>query len=75
MKPDAADSDDDYKHRELQKISAAGNLLAAFDNEPTHINCYRTVFPQSISVHLDTDHSMREVRLLEGIVSIKDFDH
>lgn len=75
MKPVAAESDDAYKHNELQKISTAGNLLAAFDNEPTHINNYRSVFPDSVSVHLDTDHSMREVRLLDGIISIKDFDH
>ncbi len=75
MKPVASDSDDAYKRNELQKISIAGNLLAAFDNEPTHINNYRSVFPDSLSVHLDTDHSMREVRLLDGIISIKDFDH
>lgn len=75
MKLRASDSDDIYKQDELQKLSAAGGIAAAFDNEPSHINSYRSVFPDSISVHLDTDHSMRDVRLLDGIVSIKDFDH
>ncbi|MFK7997689.1 MAG: hypothetical protein AB8B87_26420 [Granulosicoccus sp.] len=75
MKPRASDSDDLYKQGELQKLSAPGGILAAFDNEPAHINSYRTVFPEAVCVHLDTDHSMREIRVLEGIVSIKDFDH
>ncbi|MFK7857616.1 MAG: HAD family acid phosphatase [Granulosicoccus sp.] len=75
MKPSADDSDDRYKLDELRALSASGSIAAAFDNEPSHINAYRTVFSEAICVHLDTDHSMREVRLLDGIVSIKDFDH
>lgn len=75
MKPSAGDSDDTYKLGELENLSTSGDIAAAFDNEPSHINSYRTVFPDTLCVHLDTDHSMREVRLLEGIVSIKDFDH
>ncbi len=75
MKPNANDSDDTYKRDKLESLSASGNIAAAFDNEPAHINSYRSVFPNTLCVHLDTDHSMREVRLLDGIVSIKDFDH
>ncbi|MBX2883654.1 MAG: hypothetical protein KTR32_27125 [Granulosicoccus sp.] len=75
MKSEAEISDDDYKKNALQKIVQRATVAAAFDNEPTHINSYREVFPDSICVHLDTDHSMRHVRLLPGIVSISDFEH
>lgn len=75
MKPNASDSDDTYKQGELENLSATGDIAAAFDNEPSHINSYRRVFSDTICVHLDTDHSMRKVRLLDGIVSIKDFNH
>ena len=75
MKPDADAPDDDYKHKALQEIKQHSELVAAFDNEPTHINSYRALFPDSICVHLDTDHSMRQVRLLPGVISIRDFEH
>lgn len=75
MKPRLSDSDDLYKQGELHALAASGGIAAAFDNEPSHINSYRAVFPEAICVHLDTDHSMRDVRLLDGIVSIKDFSH
>jgi len=75
MKPSANESDDLYKQAELHKLSVLGEIAAAFDNEPSHINSYRTVFPDTVCVHLDTDHSMREVRLLDGIVSIRNFEH
>ena len=75
MKPEATDSDDDYKHSELKKLLTSGEIAAAFDNEPSHINSYRSIFTNAVCVHLDTDHSMRKVRLLDGIVSIRDFKH
>lgn len=75
MKPKASDSDDKYKQGELEKLSVLGDIAAGFDNEPSHINSYRRVFTKTVCVHLDTDHSMRKVRLLGGIVSIRDFEH
>ena len=73
MKPVASDSDDLFKDSVLRTLSAEGGILAAFDNEPSHINSYRTVFPDAICVHLDTDNSMRDIALIGGIVSIRNF--
>lgn len=73
MKPDKDHSDDLFKAETLQKLAATGPVCAAFDNEPTHINSYRTAFPNAVCVHLLTDHSMRDVKLLANIVSISNF--
>lgn len=74
MKPTFEQSDDDWKVEAYQRLRALGQVAAAFDNEPTHINGYRIAFPDGIMVHLDTDHSGREVELLDGIVSVPSFD-
>jgi len=73
MKPKAEDSDDLFKQKTLEALSQKQSITAAFDNEPMHINSYRRVFTGATCVHLHTDHSMREIKLLEGVVSIKDF--
>jgi len=73
MKPDKVQSDDLFKVDTLQQLESLGPVCAAFDNEPTHINSYRTAFPNAVCVHLLTDHSMREVKLLSGIMSILNF--
>jgi len=73
MKPKAEDSDDVFKQKTLEALAQKESIIAAFDNEPMHINSYRRVFPDACCVHLHTDHSMREVRLLEGVLSIRDF--
>jgi len=73
MKPEQSISDDDYKKTVMARFNNNGGILAAFDNEPYHINAYRSAFPQATCVHLHTDHSMRSIRLLEGIVSIESF--
>jgi hypothetical protein len=73
MKPALEEGDDDFKARAVAEIRALGTVVAAFDNEPTHVNGYRESFPEAMAVHLATDHSGRPVRLLEGVVSIPDF--
>ncbi len=73
MKPQIGESDDVFKVQALQKLDHLGPVYAAFDNEPTHINSYRTAFPDAVCVHLLTDHSMRDVALLGNIVSILSF--
>jgi hypothetical protein len=74
MKPELEMNDDSYKdsaYAQLRRLGPA--VIAAFDNEPTHVNGYRAAFPEALAVHLDTDHSGRPVELLPGIVSVKDF--
>ena len=74
MKRDQDEPDDSYKAHALESLRSGPPVLAAFDNEPTHINSYRTAFSDAICVHLFTDHSMREVKLLDKIYSIYNFD-
>lgn len=73
--------DDEYKNNAMLQIDHGNNggdndgveILAAFDNEPYHINAYRKAYPQATCIHLNTDHSMRPISLLDGIVSINNF--
>ena len=55
------------------RLAATGELAAAFDNEPTHINGYKRAFPSASVVHLDTDHSGRKVDVLDAVPYIVDF--
>ncbi len=73
MKPTLEETDDAYKARTHEELRALGTVTAAFDNEPTHINDYRTSFDGAYLVHMATDHSMRPVRVHESIPSIRDF--
>ena len=65
--------DDEYKREAQARIASLGSVIAAFDNEPTHVNEYRRSFPHATIVHLATDHSGRPVELLDGIVSVPHF--
>lgn len=73
MKPTLEEHDDDFKDRTYQALRKAGAVVAAFDNEPTHINGYRDAFPDADSVHLATDCSLRGIRVRPDIPSIRDF--
>jgi hypothetical protein len=73
MKPTLKESDDDYKRETHEHLKDMGTVLAAFDNEPMHINDYAVKFEKAIPVHLATDHSGREVTLNERCVSIPHF--
>jgi hypothetical protein len=73
MKPTLDEHDDAYKLRTYATLRARGQMVAAFDNEPAHINGYREAFPEAVIVHLATDHSMREIPVAPGIPSIHDF--
>lgn len=73
MKPTLDEHDDAYKLRTYATLASLGTVIAAFDNEPAHINGYLTAFPDAVIVHLATDHSMRDIPLAAGIPSIRDF--
>ncbi|MBL9037270.1 MAG: hypothetical protein JNG84_02025 [Archangium sp.] len=73
MKPTLRESDDAYKRTAHQTLSSMGTVLAAFDNEPTHINDYAIRFEACLPVHLATDHSGRDVKLHDRVVSIPHF--
>lgn len=73
MKPTLEQHDDEWKVVARQHIKGFGELLAAFDNEPTHINSYHEHFPEALCVHLLTDDSARGIAVLPGVISIRDF--
>lgn len=75
MRPDACTSDDEFKREAIANLPTRGAVAAAFDNEPTHINLYRSLLPDATCVHLFTDHSTRHVKLIDGIVSIQHFSN
>jgi len=73
MKPALEEHDDLYKARAYDLLRERGQVVAAFDNEPAHINGYREAFPDALCIHLATDHSMRDIPLADRIPSIRDF--
>jgi hypothetical protein len=73
MKPTARDDDDGYKRTAHALLHSMGRVLAAFDNEPTHVNDYARRFPEALVVHLATDHSGRPVTLEPRVISIPHF--
>jgi hypothetical protein len=73
MKPTFEESDDAFKREAHAALPKMGTVLAAFDNEPTHANDYRTKFPDATIIHLATDHSGRPVEILDGVISVPHF--
>ena len=73
MKPTEREDDDAFKRTAHARLGELGQLIAAFDNEPTHANDYLRRFPEAKVVHLATDHSGRPVTLLDEIVSVPHF--
>ena len=74
MKPQFDMHDDEWKRIARDQIASLGLLVAAFDNEPTHINTYREQFPDALCVHLLTDESARGVAVDVSIPSVFDFE-
>jgi hypothetical protein len=73
LKPNPQLPDDVWKAQACATVATLGSVIAAFDNEPTHINRYRSEWPEALCVHLQTDHSGRHVELLPDIQAIADF--
>jgi hypothetical protein len=73
MKPEAPLDDDQWKSLAGSRVAALGPVVAAFDNEPAHVNGYAMAWPEARCVHLDTDHSPRPIEVLAVVPSIADF--
>jgi hypothetical protein len=73
MKPEFSMHDDDWKRIVRAQLEALGEVVAAFDNEPTHINTYREAFPSAQCVHILTDDSARGIPVIDDIPSVHDF--
>jgi len=72
LKPDAAQADDAWKAEACARVTSLGPVIAAFDNEPAHVNLYAEAWPQALCVHLDTDHSPRPIAVLARVPSVPD---
>ena len=73
LKPTFDVHDDAWKEEAYARLDRLGRVVAAFDNEPTHINGYAARFPGALCVHLATDDSGRPVALAPGVPSIANF--
>lgn len=70
MKPeDPSIGDDAFKRSAHARLASLGRLVAAFDNEPGHVNDFRTTFPEAEVVLVATGHSGR-VSTLEARVCV-----
>ena len=73
MNPHAGLDDDGWKALAREELARLGPVVAAFDNEPAHVNAYADAWPDALCVHLDTDHSGRPVEVLRRVPSVLDF--
>ncbi len=73
LKPRRELLDDDWKLEAARLVDRLGPVVAAFDNEPLHVNAYAELWPEAAVVHLDTDHSERPIEVLARIPSVRDF--
>jgi hypothetical protein len=73
MKPSASQDDDGYKRVAHEVLAGWGQVVAAFDNEPTHINDYAQRFAECVPVHLATDHSGKVNTFDPRVVSVPHF--
>jgi hypothetical protein len=73
MKEDALLGDDAWKALACARVERLGRVVAAFDNEPAHVNLYAERWPDALAVHVDTDHSRRPIEVLARVPSILDF--
>jgi hypothetical protein len=65
--------DDAWKALARGEVDRLGPVVAAFDNEPSHVNAYARAWPDALCVHLDTDDSGRPVEVLQRVPSVRDF--
>ncbi len=55
LKPTFSEPDDTFKKASLEQISALGQVVASFENEPGNLGVMATRWPAAIPVFLDTD--------------------
>jgi hypothetical protein len=71
LKPDdPAVGDEAFKRSAHAHLVEVGRLIAAFDNEPGHVNDFRTSFPEARVVLVATGHSGRVGTLAPGVVVV-----
>ena len=72
-KPDDDLSDEDWKVEGFSRLTGDRQLVAFVDNEPTHLLNAARLYPDTMIVWLDTDHSPRPARVPEGTPTLRAF--
>ena len=73
LKPRFDTPDLQFKAQALARLPAFGEVAAAFENEPAHINAFAEAFPEALMFLLDTRHSGKPVVPHARVRAIKDF--
>ena len=73
LKPNFEMRDLDFKRDVIDFLDTLGSVVATFDNEPANCNLFRRMFPNGVSVFLDTAMAPEAPPLDDGIPHIKDF--
>jgi hypothetical protein len=74
MKPDDPSiADEAFKRSAHTRLATLGRLVAAFDNEPGHVNDFRETFPEAEVVLVATGHSGRVSTLAPRVLVVPNF--
>jgi predicted secreted acid phosphatase len=73
LKPRFEDDDLAFKRDAIRRIGLAGEVIAAFENEPGNANMFAEAFPHADVIFLETVHSPDPPPLLARIKRLKDF--
>jgi hypothetical protein len=74
MKPDDPSiADEAFKRSAHTRLASLGRLVAAFDNEPGHVNDFRETFPEAEVVLVATGHSGRVSTLAPRVRVVPNF--
>ena len=74
LKPDFETKDLDFKKEAGQFLSQSGTVVAALDNEPGNCNLFLDIWPDSLSVFVDTTCAPNPPALNEGVLTIDRFE-
>jgi len=70
-KPEKKIKDDEYKKSASADILKFGKVIASFDNEPKNVNLFKEVFPGSLVIFIETNHSPKAVPVEASIPWVK----
>ena len=73
LKPEFETTDDSWKLEAYARLDVLGEVVAAFDNEPAHVNGYAARYLAAQCVRLATDDSGRPIPVAPGVAHIANF--
>ncbi len=73
MKPDKSIDDLIFKTQAFTQVAEMGEVIGVFENEPANLNAMAKAFPQAKAMFVDTIHSPKPDRPVEGAIWIKNY--